>query len=560
MTDKFVIGLDYGTDSVRTLIVNANTGEEVATDVHYYSRWMEGKYTDPDKNQFRHHPLDYIEGLEKTVKACVNMVSDDVKNNIIAISVDTTGSTPCLTDKEGTPLSLLPEFQENPNGMFVLWKDHTSVKETAEINKLAKTWGGEDFTKYEGGVYSSEWFWSKTLHVLRNDEKIRKAAFSVVELCDWIPALLIGNKDALTIKRSRCAAGHKAMWHVSWGGLPSEEFLVKIDPLLKGFREQLYRDTYTSEVKVGKITSEWAQKLGLNEDVVVGVGAFDAHMGAIGAGIKSYSLVKIMGTSTCDIISAPNKDVEGKLIKGICGQVDGSVIPNMAGLEAGQSSFGDVYAWFKSLLYWPVKTILGKDGTIDEMIKIKIMKEIEEKIIPELEKEAAKLPIDEDGLIALDWFNGRRTPNANQFMKGAITGINLGSNAPKIYKSLIECTAYGARAINDCFEDQGVPIKEIIAIGGVSKKSDLVMQILADILNRPIKVCKSEQACALGAAMCAAVVGNIYTTIEEAQDHMISGFTKEYTPNPENIKKYDILYNKYQELANYMETAIMKDK
>ena len=531
------------------MIVNAENGEEIATDVVAYSRWSEGKYCVPEKNQFRHHPLDYMEGLEECIKNCLKKVPADIKANIKAISVDTTGSTPCLTDKNGTPLSLLPEFEDNPNAMFILWKDHTSVKETAEINKVAKTWGGEDFTKYEGGIYSSEWFWAKILHVFREDEKVRNAAYSAIELCDWIPAFLTGNNDISTIKRGRCSAGHKAMWHESWGGLPDEEFLAKVDPLLKGFKSRLYIETCTADVKAGTLSPEWAQKLGLNENVVIGTGAFDAHMGAVGAGIEPYALVKIIGTSTCDILVATKDDVKDKLISGICGQVDGSVIPNMIGLEAGQSSFGDVYAWFKSLLAWPLKNVLNDE---------KLLKDLEEKIIPALEAEARKIPIEQSGIIAIDWFNGRRTPVANQNLKGAIFGLNLGSNAPRIYRALVESTAFGARAINESFISQGVPIKQVIGIGGVVKKSDFIMQVLADVLNMPIRLCGSDEVCALGAAMCAATAAGIYDTIEDAQKHMNSGFVKEYLPIPENAKKYELIYNRYLKLGKFVEEDIME--
>ena len=545
---NYVIGIDYGTYSLRALIIDANNGEEIATDIVAYSRWIEGKYCVPEKNQFRHHPLDYMEGLEKCVKNCLEKAPVNVRENIKALSVDTTGSTPCLTDKNGTPLALLPEFKEKPNAMFILWKDHTSVKETAEINHIAKTWGGEDYTKYEGGVYSSEWFWAKILHVFREDEKVRKAAYSAIELCDWIPAFLTGNNDISTVKRGRCSAGHKAMWHESWGGLPDEEFLVKIDPLLKDFKSRLYIETCTADVKAGIISPEWAKRLGLKEDVIIGTGSFDAHMGAVGAGIEPYALVKIIGTSTCDILVAPKEDIDNKLINGICGQVDGSVIPNMIGLEAGQSAFGDVYAWFKSLLAWPLKNVLNDE---------KLSKELEDKIIPALEEEASKIPIEESGIIAVDWFNGRRTPVANQNLKGAILGLNLGSNAPRIYRALVESTAFGARAINESFISQGVAIKQVIGIGGVVKKSDFIMQVLADVLNMPIKLCGSDEVCALGAAMCAATAAGIYETIEEAQEHMNSGFVKEYLPIPENAKKYDLLYNRYLKLGKFVEEDIM---
>jgi len=319
---QYVIGIDYGTDSVRTIIVDASNGSEIANSVHNYKRWADGNYCDSAKNQFRQHPLDYIEGLEKTIKEALIQAGSNIKDKIKGISVDTTGSTPVAVDKNGTPLSLTPGFEENPNAMFVLWKDHTAVKEAKEINELSKSWNGVDFTKYVGRVYSSEWFWAKILHILHVDDHVRKHAFSWVEHCDWLPAMLNGNTDPLKIRRSRCAAGHKAMWHESFKGLPSEEFLERLDPLLKGLRNRLYRETYTSDVKIGNISSEWADRLGLGADVAIGVGAFDAHMGAVGAEIKPYILSKVMGTSTCDMLIVPLKNIKDKLVRGIVWKQD----------------------------------------------------------------------------------------------------------------------------------------------------------------------------------------------------------------------------------------------
>lgn len=554
----YVIGVDYGTDSVRSLIVNCANGQELVSAVFEYPQWMEGKYCAPELNQFRHHPADYIEGLHTTIKECLANVSKDIVDNIRAISVDTTGSTPCLTDENGQPLALIPRYAENPNAMFILWKDHTSVQEADDINRLAKSWGGEDYTQYEGGVYSSEWFWAKILHVFRNDEEIKNAAVSAIELCDWVPLYLTGVSDVKAIKRSRCAAGHKAMWHQSWGGLPDKQFLELLDPALATLCDNLYVETYTSDKPAGVISKEIAKSLGLNEEVVIGVGAFDAHMGALGAGIKPFSLVKIMGTSTCDILVAPKEDIGDRTIEGICGQVDGSVIPDMIGLEAGQSSFGDVYAWFKDLLIWPIESVLSESDGVDLKATEKVHRVLEKEIISRLEEEARKVQPDESSILAIDWLNGRRTPNANQMLKGGFLNLNLSSNPPKMYRALVESTAFGARKINDCFESQGIAIKEMIGIGGVSKKSAFIMQILADVMNRPLKICDSEQACALGAAICAAVAAGIYPSIEEAQKAMSSKYSYEFTPNPDHVAVYNNIYSSYEEFCSFAENLIMK--
>jgi L-ribulokinase len=552
MADKYTIGLDYGTDSVRSLIVNVATGEEVASAVFEYPRWKKGLYCDPVKNQFRQHPDDYLEGLEFTIVEALKQAPAGVAENVAGISVDTTGSTPVAVDEKGTPLSLTPGFRDNPNAMFVLWKDHTAVKEADEINHLASRWE-IDFTRYEGGVYSSEWFWAKLLHVIREDISIFRTAYSWVEHCDWIPGLLTGNTHPKTIKRSRCAAGHKAMWHEAFGGLPSEEFLTALDPMLEGLRDRLYKDTYTCDVAAGKLTPEWARRLGLSTSVVVGVGAFDAHLGALGAEIEPYYLSKVMGTSTCDMLVAPLEEVGDKLVKGICGQVDGSIVPGMMGLEAGQSAFGDIYAWFKRLLEWPLDTILAGSTLLDEATKNRLIEETKGKIIARLSEEAALIPLEESGIVALDWLNGRRTPDANQNLKGAITGLTLGSDAPRIFRALVEATAFGSKAINDRFIEEGVRIDGVIALGGVAKKSPFVMQIVADVLNMPIKVARSEQACALGSAMAAAVAAGIYATTAEAQQKMGGGIETEYNPIPENVEKYKILYEKYRKLGNFTE-------
>ena len=552
---KYTIGLDYGSDSCRAVIIDAETGKEIASSVKYYKRWAAGKYCNPHKNQYRQHPLDYIESLEESVKEALSKSPKGTAENVVGISFDTTGSTPALIDKDGEVLSLRPEFAENPNAMFVLWKDHTAVKEAAKINEVAKRWP-IDYTAYEGGIYSSEWVWAKMAHVLKVDETIRDAAYCWIEHCDWMSALITNTTKPSDIIRSRCAAGHKAMWLKEWDGLPTDDFLTEVEPLLKGYRDRLFKDTYTSDVKVGNLTQEWAERLGLTTNVAVGVGAFDCHMGAVGAEIGPKTFVRVIGTSTCDIMIVPHEEMHGKLIPGICGQVDGSVVPGMIGLEAGQSGFGDIYAWFKSVLAWPIENLIKESTLIDQPTKDKLIAEALDKMIPALSKEAAKIPVSESGVLAIDWMNGRRTPDANQLVKGTITGLNLASNAPIIFKALVEATAFGSKAIVDRFLENGIEIESVIGIGGISLKSPLVMQTLADVLGMPIKVAKSEQACAFGAAMFAAVAAGVHPTIKEAQAAMGQGFAFEYQPNMENHRIYMPIYEKYQKLGQFTETEL----
>ncbi len=431
--------------------------------------------------------------------------------------------------------------------MFVLWKDHTAIKEADEINTLCRRWE-IDYSAYEGGIYSSEWLWAKALHVLREDEAVREAAYSIVEHCEWMPAILTGTTKPSEIVRSRCAEGHKAMWHAKWGGLPSEEFLTTLDPLLSGLRERMFTETETAEKVVGHLTEEWAKRLGLSTDVVVAGGAFDCHMGAVGAGIKADSWVRIIGTSTCDIVVAKPETVGNKLIPGICGQVDGSVVPGLIGFEAGQSAFGDIYAWFRRVLEFPMKAILGEKLTIEELDKAC------DQILPALTVEAEKIAIGESGVIAVDWMNGRRTPDADQTLKGAIAGITLGTTAPMIFRALVEATAFGSKAIMERMKSEGIRINDCIGIGGIALKSPFVMQVMSDVLGVPISVCESDQACALGASIFAAVAAGLYPTIEKAQEAMASGCAKEYKPSAENHAKYEELYKEYKRLGAYCES------
>lgn len=538
---KYVIGIDYGTDSCRGMLVDTENGQEIAASVFEYPRWKQGLYCDPDQSMYRQHPLDHIEGLHYVLDSLSKAVPSEVIKQVVGISVDTTGSTPCIVDNDGVPLALLPEYSENPDAMFILWKDHTSVKEAEEITVAAKTWGGEDYTKYIGGVYSSEWYFAKLLHVFRKSPDIWSKFGSLVEHCDYIPAYLTGVKSAKDIKRSRCSAGHKSMWHESFNGLPSNAFFVAIDPLLDGVREKLFTETFTSDHSVGVLTADIAALYGFSNNVAIGIGAFDCHMGAVGGNIHTEALVKVIGTSTCDIMIQDYQVIGDKLIDGICGQVDGSVVAGKIGLEAGQSAFGDFYAWYRRLIEWPLSLI--EDASIKELISKQLLNILE----------TAASEYGPSDILTIDWINGRRTPYANQNLKAAIMGLDLSSDAPKIYRSIIEATVYGAKLIVDQFTSYGIKINEIIAIGGVAKKSKLAMQIMADVTGLPVKVSASEQAVALGAACFAAVAGGVYQTIEEAQSKMASEFESVYYPNEMLKPIYEVKYQNYVKFSNLIE-------
>lgn len=550
--EHFTLGADFGSDSVRVVILDASNGKVAGSYVSYYKRWEKKLYCNDKINQFRQHPLDYIESLTEAVNKSLeeaNKTCKDIKERIRGICIDTTGSTPCLCDKDGMPLSMSEEFKEDPDAMFILWKDHTSVREAEEINRVAHS-NDVDYTKYLGGVYSTEWFWAKALHTIRKNKKVKEKVWTVIEHCDWITALLCGNTNPNTIKRSRCAAGHKCMWHKSWNGYPPREFFDKFDSKLGDIRETLGNETYSTETIEGYLTKEWADKLGLKENILVCVGAYDSHIGAVGGLVDVGVLVKSIGTSTCDVTigNIPKEGETEKEVKGICGQVDGSVLDGYIGYEAGQSAYGDYYSWFRNLLTWTYKNMSKNTEEENEIF--------EKKILAELEKEASKIITTEDSPVATDWINGRRTPFANQNLKATIFGMYLGIDAPMFMKMLLESTAYGAKAIIECFEDGGIEIKKIMAIGGVARKSKLGMQILADVTNREIYVTKDDQAPAIGAAVFAAKAYGLYENVFEAQKAISAGIERVHKPIKENVKIYERLYKKYKEIGNFTENLI----
>ena len=540
---RYLIGVDYGSDSCRAIVVDALTGKIEVEASRCYPRWTEGRYCNPSADRYRQHPLDYIETFEGVIRELGAKVGLEVMSSVEGISFDTTASTPVLVDRSGTPLALRPEFSEDPDAMFVLWKDHTAKEEAEEINRLAKEYE-VDYTAYSGGSYSAEWAWSKVLHILRTNKRVAEAAWSWFEHCDWMTAYLVGNTVPESVARSRCAAGHKAMWRAEWGGLPSEDFLSRLDPALGRMRATFDQNTKTADYCAGAIREDLAEKLGLPKGMKVGLGAIDAHVGAVGAAISGNVLTRIMGTSTCDILVCDKDEAGDRMIDGICGQVDGSVIPGMIGFEAGQSAFGDVYAWFRRLLMWPVEKLLP-----DQRESVK------DKILSSLEEDALKVSDEESTTLALDWFNGRRTPDADISVKGALTELTLGTTAPMIYKALVQATAFGSRAIVERFVSEGVNIQSVLAIGGISQKSPFVMQTLADVMGMPISVVDCGQACALGASMFAAVVAGIYPTVQEAQQGMKAPLGRTYYPDASRREIIDKAYARYKLLGKFEEST-----
>ena len=533
---KYSIGLDFGTNSCRSLIVDISNGRELATYVFNYPSGSAGVITDPKHhNLARQNPADYLKGIEVTIVESLKKAKKEnpefSSDDVIGIGVDTTGSSPLPVDSNGTPLCFNEKFKNEPAAMVWLWKDHTSHAEAKLITDTAAKFRPEYLAKI-GGVYSSEWFWSKLLHCQLENPEVFNSADSFVEICDWIPAVLIGNTNPDNIKRSICAAGHKAMYNDKWGGLPDEEFLRILSPSLAELRKKLISNAFSSDERAGFLSKEWAEKLGLSEKVSVAVGAFDAHMGAVGAGITTGTLVKILGTSTCDILIWPNNKTLAD-IPGVCGIVDGSVMGGFYGIEAGQSAVGDIFLWF-----------------INHLVPEKYGNTPEEKFA-NLEKEASKLKPGESGLIALDWNNGNRTILVDVRLSGLLIGQTLYTQPYEIYRALIESTAFGALAIIDRVEEYGVEINDIVNCGGLAIKNPLLMQIYADVTNRPMKISKSEQTPALGAAIFAAVSAGEqvsgFKDIYSAQEVM-TGTKDIFNPIPENNEIYKKLYSLYRQL------------
>ena len=551
MEKDYVIGIDFGSDSVRAVVVDVRNGETIGSDFCEYARWMKKLYCDPSRNMFRQHPLDYLEAFEKSVKGALADAGEDAGSCVRGISVDTTGSTPCPVDRNGTPLALLPEFAENPDAMFYLWKDHTAIKEAKEINKVFSNFGGEDYLRFQG-TYASEWWWAKILHGARADERVKEAAYSWVEHCDWIPALLTGNTDPNTMYRCSCAAGHKALWHSDFGGLPSQECLYEVDPYLARVAEHYGKGPRVSTARVGTLTQEWAERLGLSEDVIVGGSSLDAHAGAVGAGVRPNVLVKVIGTSTVDMLVQKRENLRGRDLHDSCGQAEDSILPGYVGMEASQAAFGDLCSWYRSLLMWPVRSILEEADFLRGDQKEELLRMAKDRMLDRLTEEAEKTAGD-PGLTVIDWFNGRRYPMINETVKGGVYGLTLGTDAPELFRSILEAAVFGSRRIFDSFVSRGVEIDEIITVGGIPKKSPLVMQMLADVMKRPIKVSNLTQACAQGAAMYAAVAAGFYGDLEEAQRHMNVGFQKIYMPDERNFEKYDRLYRQYLKLGRHFE-------
>lgn len=551
MQQKYVIGIDYGSDSVRAVVVNPENGLTISDGVFQYPRWGEKMYCDPAVSQYRQHPLDYIEGLEESVKLALAGAGESAGQYVVGIGIDTTGSTPAPVDRNGMPLALNDDFKNDPDAMFYLWKDHTSVAEAKEVTDSFRN-APIDYTKFQG-VYASEWFWAKILHAVRNSEKIRKAAWTWEEHCDWIVGMLCGNTNPETMYKCCTAAGHKAYWHSEFQGLPAREVLSGMDNYLGLVYDRYGKGPQPAGTNAGRITKEWADRLGICPDAVIGGCSFDAHAGGVGAGVALGTMVSVIGTSSVDMVIEKPETLRGKNMGAFCGLAENSIVPGYIGMEMSQPAFGDAYAWFKNLLMWPLTEMQTEDKSKERK---NLQWKIGSQFFEELEKKAADC-LDDDA-IALDWFNGRRYPYINEDVKSAICGLTLGTKAPELYAALVKGTVFGSRRIFDSLIENGVKINHVICVGGIAKKSRMVMQLMADSFNLPIMVCTEEQVCARGAAIYGAVASGVFMSVVDAQKVFCQPYKANYYPNQKRHMRYETQYNNYLKLGEFVESNMTK--
>ncbi|WP_181015566.1 ribulokinase [Alkalispirochaeta sphaeroplastigenens] len=539
--ENFFLGIDFGTSAVRAVVLDAKTGKEVSQGDASFPLWEQGRFCDPLHQKFRQHPKEQIESMTQAVRQAVDSLGKR-RGSIQALSIDTTGSTPCAVDSKGLPLALTPLFSDDPDAMSIMWKDHSAVREAQEITHYANFWEGDDFLRFSGGAYSSEWFWAKILYVLRNNPVVSSHAAGWLEHCDWISALLVGIADVRKIPRSACGAGHKALWNPAFSGYPPLDFFEAIDSGLTKIRRELPPETVAGGSVIGFLCDEWASRLGLPRAIPVGVGVFDAHAGALGAGIMEGALVKVMGTSSAEILVVSQDILRGESLAGIESQASNSIIPGMEGIEAGQSAFGDIIEWLVSLLQWDHQ----KSGSIENR----------ENIINRLSNEAEKLPKSVNDIVATDWFNGRRAPFSNHNLRASIHGLTLGTKPEEIYRALLEAMAFGTRSIHDLFIEAGLPLERIIGVGGIPHKSPYLMQILSDVLEKPVFIVDVRNASVRGAAVLASVAGGYYSSVTEAVAQLGAPTVAVYEPQKDEFARYRALYERYQQLGRWSERQL----
>ena len=535
MNDSYFIGIDYGSDSARAVLCDQN-GKIISASTMEYPRWIKGKYCTASKNIFRQHPQDYLDVLEHILKEVVKLCPNP--DAVKGIAMDSTCSTPGFVDKDLVPLALKEQYAEDPDAMFVMWKDHSMVAEAAEITALCAEWknSGKSLWNYAshcGSNYSPECYWAKILNVFRRREDIRRDSYSLLELCDYIPAVLTGCHSMEDLKASHCAASAKHLWSEQWGGFPPDEFFDTLDPSLTVIRHHMADINHYCTEPFGTLCSQWAAKTGLNTDVVVAVGNIDSYAGATAAGVNVGTLAMNIGTAGCFMTEMPSEQMSDTDVQGVFGQVDGGIRPGQVLYEVGMSAFGDMFAWFKRLLSYDAKD----PGSL----------------LRRLGEEAMTLAPDSAIPIATDSFNGRRSPNPNDALPASICGLKISTSPAQIYHSLVQAAAFATRMNIEHLDSYGIKISGIVAIGGISQKSPFVMQTLADITGFEINVLDCKDSCALGDAMFASVASGHYPTLEMAVSSMQPGIKRKYSPASDTKEYYDARYRRYLALSGFTE-------
>ncbi|AEV30201.1 ribulose kinase [Sphaerochaeta pleomorpha str. Grapes] len=550
MIEKILAGIDFGTDSVRVLLCDAVSGKELSHGVAEYARWKIKEFCNLNENQYRQHALDYLEGIVEAFQKALSKLPGNTGKKIVALSVDTTGSTPCPVDMHGRPLCLLPGFENNPDAMFHLWKDHTAAKEAIEINDILCN-GDIDYTKFQG-VYSSEWFWAKILHTVRKSQEVKKNAYTWIEHSDWMLGILTGIPLVDDFPRGSCAAGHKALWNSEFHGLPSRAVFSSLDPYLGLIYDRYPLKTYPAGTPIGRISAYWADTLGINPMAMIVVGSLDAHAGGVGAGIAKKTMVKVIGTSTVDLVIENADVLKNKDLREICGQAEDSIVPGYTGIEMGQPSFGDSYLWVKNLSLWPLLNLKAFPEFMSEEYMQKLIDHIDKNFLRELEMKAGEHIYDQE--VSLDWFNGRRYPSLNEHVKSMISQISLGTDLPALFCAVAKGTVFGSRRIFDSLKEKGILIDKVVAVGGIAEKSEFIMQMLADVMNIPIAICSDFQVCAKGSVIYASVGAGIFSSIPEAQKRYCTFDSKLYKPNASLKDLYESQYRQYLEMGKLSET------
>lgn len=537
VSKSYVAGLDFGSESVRLVIVNPENGETVESTMSSYQRFARGLYCEPRQFKFRQHPLDYLEALEE----CFAQIQDPLAvARIRSIAVCATGSTIAPLDGSGSVLAEKARFAHDPDAMFWMWKDRTSFEEASYLDDVFST-GSVDYTKYQGR-YNAEWWWAKILRAKKSRPDVFSYAVSWMELCDWIPFVLGGAGDPSNAFRSSCAAGHKVLWNSALGGMISAERLRAAEPGLETVLESYRCPPVPAGRPIGRVSTEWSKRLGLSEDVALVSGSLDAHAGAVGAGVKPGTLVKVVGTSTVDLFVTDYVQLAGRSIRDTCGLAEDSIIPGHLGGEAGQAAFGDLFKWYKNLFLLPLADYIKMEYK-DRGAGTAFLQDFDQQLLRYLDSQAEQLSNTQ--VFATDWINGRRYPLPSAEARLSIENLSIGDTSIDIYRALVEAAVMGSKAIYDSLKGKGITFERAILVGGITEKTPYICQLISSALGLPVMVSREKNVCGRGAALFAAVGAEIFPNVEAAQTRFVEDFREDYSPGNRLSADFMSKYSRY---------------